>query len=525
MGTGFRFCFLLILTFLLSTAGWSQSKPSDSTAGKALTSTDVTQQAVIVEQLVHHLSFESDGTGTHEVSERIRVQSEAGVQALAVLSFAYTTGNQSLDVDYVRVRKPDGTVITTPAYNIQDMPADVTRAAPMYSDIHEKHVAVKGLGVGDELEYLLRYNTLKPEVPGQFWFEFSFLKNAVAKEEELQIRVTPDKYVKVSSPDLKPEITETGRARIYTWKTSNLQVEDNSERANKTELPKPTVQVTTFRSWEEVGRWYSQLQSPQAAVTPAIRAKAEELTKGLTTNEAKIRALYSYVATQFHYISLSFGIGRYQPHTAEEVLGNEYGDCKDKHTLLQALLKAAGYDAYPALINSTRKLDPDVPSPAQFDHVITAVLEGDTLLWLDTTTEIAPVGMLMASLRNKQALLVTSGRPATLAMTPANPPFPTDDIFAVDAKLSADGTLTGHIQHTSRGDLELLYRLAFRKVPAAEWKELVQRISYASGFGGEVSAVTASVPEDTSKPFQYGYDYTRKDYSDSKDGRITPPMP
>ncbi len=525
MCTGFHFYFVLILTSLLSTAGNGQSKVSSAATGKAAINTDVAQQAVIVEQLVHRVAFESDGTGTHEVNERIRVQSDAGVQALAVLSFPYTTDNQSLDVDYVRVRKPDGTVITTPAYNVQDMPAEVTRVAPMYSDIHEKHVAVKGLGVGDELEYLLRYHTLKPEVPGQFWFEFGFPKNVITKDEELEIRVPRDKYVKVSSPDLKPEITETGTARIYTWKTANLQVEDSSERVKKTELPKPTVQVTTFHSWEEVGRWYSQLQGPQAAVTPVISAKAQELIKGLTTDDAKIRALYDYVAKQFHYISLSFGIGRYQPHTAEEVLGNEYGDCKDKHTLLQAMLKAAGYDAYPALINSMRKLDPDVPSPAQFDHVITVVARGENLQWLDTTTEVAPFGMLMASLRDKQALLMLPGKPASLVTTPANPPFPTDNVFAVDARLSADGTLTGHIQNTSRGDLELIYRFAFRKVPQAQWKDLVQRLSYALGFGGEVSGVTASTPEDTVKPFQFAYDYTRKEFSDWKDRLITPPMP
>lgn len=42
-----------------------------------------------------------------------------------------------MDVDYVRVQKPDGTIIKTPDYNIQDMPGEVTRVAPMYSDIHE----------------------------------------------------------------------------------------------------------------------------------------------------------------------------------------------------------------------------------------------------------------------------------------------------------------------------------------------------------------------------------------------------
>ena len=109
------------------------------------------------------------------------------------------------------------------------------------------------------------------------------------------------------------------------------------------------------------------------AVTPQIQARAAELTKGLTSEEEKLRALYNFVSTRYHYVSLSFGIGRYQPHPAEDVFENEYGDCKDKHTLLATLLKAAGYDAWPALMNATPRSNPDVPSPGQFDHVITVV--------------------------------------------------------------------------------------------------------------------------------------------------------
>ncbi len=56
-----------------------------------------------------------------------------------------------------------------------------------------------------------------------------------------------------------------------------------------------------------------------------------------------MKALYSYVSTQFRYIGVSFGIGRYQPHGAAEVLANQYGDCKDEHTLLASLLAAVGF--------------------------------------------------------------------------------------------------------------------------------------------------------------------------------------
>src|SRR5262249_50949561 len=154
-----------------------------------------------------------------------------------------------------------------------------------------------------------------------------------------------------------------------------------AQSTTRADQARPTVKMTTFRTWDEVGRWYNELQRPQLAETPKIQAKAAELTKGLNTDDEKIRAIYNFVATRFRYVSLSFGVGRYQPHAAEDVLSNEYGDCKDKHTLLASLLGAAGIEAWPALLNSNGKIDPDVPTPGQFNHVITYIPHGDKPIW------------------------------------------------------------------------------------------------------------------------------------------------
>src|SRR6201993_4328937 len=140
--------------------------------------------------------------------------------------------------------------------------------------------------------------------------------------------------------------------------------------------------------------------------SPEVRTKAEELTKGLNTDLEKTEALYDYVSKNFRYVSLSLGLGRYQPHSASDVLHDQYGDCKDKHTLLASLLEAEGLHADSVLINSSRKLDPDVPSPSQFDHVITMLPMGKQEVWMDTTSEVAPFRLLAYTLRNKQALVI-----------------------------------------------------------------------------------------------------------------------
>jgi len=522
--------FVIFLVVVYSLYGQSLPKP------KAETKPDYSDEAVVIEQSSTTIAFENDGTGTREYSARVRIQSDAGVQRYGLLTFSYQNSTESLDIDYVRVHKPDGSVVPTSDENTQDMAAEITRGAPFYSDLREKHVAVKGLSVGDSLEYHAHWRLTKPLVPGQFWCAYNFSQDSIILRDQLQISVPRERPVKWKSLDLKPTIADEGSRRVFTWTSSQLEhksaEQDKTEQETKLyqaargQLPPPDVQLSSFQSWQEVGQWYGNLQEERVKPTPEIRAKAAELTKGASDDNAKLRAIYKYVSTQFRYIGIAFGIGRYQPHTAAEVLSNQYGDCKDKYTLFASLLDAAGIKAYPALINSSHEIDVDVPSPGQFDHVIGVVPQGSTSLWFDTTTEVAPFAYLVRPLRDKRALMIPEDKPPTLVTTPADSPSKASQTFKITAKLDDTGTLTGKIERTVQGDdSEVLLRSAFRRVPMPQWKDLIQQISYASNFAGDVSEVTASSPEKTDEPFHFSYTYTRKDYPNWTERRINSPLP
>lgn len=503
------------------------NQPHARVSGVVAKLPDLSKEALVFDQYRTHIRMEADGTGTRETTARIRILADAGVKAMAVLPFTYSASNQQVEIKYVRVRKTDGSVVVTPGYNVQDMPADVSRNAPMFSDIHQKQVAVRGLGVGDTLEYQVILHILKPEVPGQFWLEYSFERNVIVLDEELDLDVPAEMAVKVASSDVQPTIAAASGRKLYDWVSANVRHPDPNAVPRKHR--KPSVQVTTFTSWEQVGAWYESLQRNSIAITPAIQARADALTRGLTTTDEKVRAIASDVALHIHYVGLEFGIGRYQPHAADDVLANEYGDCKDKHTLLAALLKAAGIDAWPVLISSQRDLDPTVPSPAQFDHVITLVPKGNSYTWIDSTAEVAPIGTLMPNLRDKQGLAIPDSGPAFLERTPARPPSPSSIRMNVVAQLSEQGLLKGHITQTTSGDVELIYRLAFRRAPQSEWKSLVQRIAKAQGYGGETSDPKISDVEQIGSPFVISFDYTREKYYQWDDSRathwISPPLP
>jgi len=518
---------VLSLTLALAAlpVGRAQTSPPTSPA-----ESDYSQEAAVIEEISTKIAFENDWNSKREQVSRVRVKTDAGVQHWGVLSFPFQSASQMLEIDYVRVRKPDGTTVVTPPENVQDLDSEITRSAPFYSDLREKHVAVKGLAKGDVLEYSAHWHTTKTLTPGEFWFLYSFHHDGIVLKERVEIKVPRERAVKVKGPQATQSVTTDRDSRIYTWTYSKLQntSEEGNEQKKQTEaalgrVPAPDVQISSFQTWEEVGRWYWSLQKDRVEPTAAIRAKAAELTKGLIDDSAKLQALYNFVSMQYRYIGIAFGIGRYQPHAADDILTNNYGDCKDKHTLLASLLQASGIPLYPALISSSWQLDPEVPSPAQFDHVIGYLPQDKSAVWIDTTPEVAPFGFLVTRLRNKPALVMLEDKSVQLINTPPDPPFRGSQNFQIEGKLSDTGTLEAKVEYTVRGDSELSLRSAFRRTPQTQWNELVQQISYALGYAGTVKDITASAPETTREPFHFAYSYNRKDYPDWTNRQFTVP--
>lgn len=538
-----------LLTFALLSAvlplGAAQNPPSApqkpqpavTAPAPAAKAPDYSQEPFIVEKFHTNVRFENDGTQRRELDVRIKVQSEAGVQQMGQIAIGYSSANEKLTVDAVRVHKPDGSVVTAGAEAVQDLSAPIQREAPVYTDFRQKHVTVRGLRPGDTLEYRITTEVHTPLAPGHFWLEHNFIKNVIVLDETLTVDMPASRSPKVKTqPGHDPRVVETAGRKQLIWKSQRLEKDDDEgddekprKRRNKKDEP-PAVQLTTFQSWEEVAKWYAALESERVAPSDAIRAKAEELTRGRATELEKLHALYDYVAKNFRYVSLSFGVGRFQPHSAADVLSNQYGDCKDKHTLLASLASAAGLQASPVLIHSQRKLQPDLPSPSQFDHVISAVSLGSgETIWLDTTTEVAPFRLLSSNLRKKQALVVSGGASpgGALTETPADPPFESTQLVEISGTVSELGRLDAQVKYTLRGDNELPLRMAFRRTPRNQWKQLAQIVAASDGLRGEITEVKANDPASTEEPYQLEYRVSVPNYLEwsSKKSQLDLPLP
>jgi hypothetical protein len=127
--------------------------------------------------------------------------------------------------------------------------------------------------------------------------------------------------------------------------------------------------------WREVGLWYKGLLAAVQPDDAAINAQAKTLLDPADGARQHLDALTDFVSAKVRYVAVEVGIGGYQPSNPGEVLERRWGDCKDKSILLIDLLQRAGIDAHPALIlaDNEGRIDPEFPSPDQFNHLIVAV--------------------------------------------------------------------------------------------------------------------------------------------------------
>jgi hypothetical protein len=189
---------------------------------------------------------------------------------------------------------------------------------------------------------------------------------------------------------------------------------------------------------------------------PGVRALADQLTQGTTDQRETALRLYRYVASDIRYVATFLGTGRVVPRSAESVLAEGWGDCKDHAALLQALLAAKGIAAQPALISLQNRFTlPDAPGLGALDHVITYVPGLD--LFLDSTAPYAPFGLLLGGEYDKPVVLAHPTE-ARLGRTPAMPPGAMALITRTVARIGDDDQISGRTMTTAFGPQSIALR-------------------------------------------------------------------
>lgn len=265
----------------------------------------------------------------------------------------------------------------------------------------------------------------------------------------------------------------------------------------------PGLEFPEDGTWKGVGQWYSTISHDRLAGTPQIAAKAAELTAGKTDFYDKAEAIGDYVQRNIRYVAVEIGVGGFQPHPAADIFRSGYGDCKDKSTLLSAMLASVGIHSALVMVDTQRGVvDPGDPSIAG-NHMIAAIevpkgyenpklhsvvtaANGQRYLIFDPTWEQTPFGQVEQNLQGSYALLV-EGAESQVFQIPILTPELNQVHRTGTLTLAADGSLKGSATESWTGDIASDPRRYLNAVDASEQQKAFDRL-----IGGDVMAASLS---------------------------------
>lgn len=296
-------------------------------------------------------------------------------------------------------------------------------------------------------------------------------------------------------------------------------------------LPPGGVGTRGFANWKEMGNWYGNLTTGRRDASPAIKQKVAELTAGVTDPLDKMRALARFVQHDIRYVAIELGIGGFQPHPASDVFGHRYGDCKDKATLMAAMLHEIGVDSYYVVINAERgSITPDMPANDGFNHVILAVKlpaglprgslvatmqhpQWGELLFFDPTNELIPFGQIGGYLQENYGLLVTPSG-GELVEVPRLPVTLNTIRRTGNLTLDATGKLTGNISEMRLGDRASSERWRLLHVTNnADRIKPIETLLAGSLSNFRITKASIVNLQQTDQPFGFNYSFEASNYA------------
>lgn len=258
-----------------------------------------------------------------------------------------------------------------------------------------------------------------------------------------------------------------------------------------------------------------------------IAQKINELTANKETEEEKIKAIYEFVASEIRYVAIELGQSAYQPNTPVDVLTYRYGDCKDKSTLLVAMIRQLGIEAYQALLSPSpgKSVNLAIPSVAQFSHVIVVVpLEEGQYVWLDSTASTCKYGDLPAGDQGRKAFVIGYEK-GEFVDTPIYPADANKIISTSELTIQNDGSINGWEKTFANGQADMYLKMLYRSINPDMHKQFIESVLNQRYPGLIIDKISMSDLYNLNEPMEVKIDFSCPNYTSNHNEMMIFPIP
>jgi transglutaminase-like putative cysteine protease len=249
---------------------------------------------------------------------------------------------------------------------------------------------VEDVRPGDIVEWSYTLRGANPVLAGHYatqWLTESPFSVGLMHRRLLWPASRPPLRVLRGRANAAPTVTRRGDVVEYALLMRDLKAIDLEPGVPGWYDATRSIFFTDMTSWEEVARWGTTLFQAPATLSPALQARVAAFRKGATLPEESAMAAVRFVQDEIRYLGIEIGENSHRATAPDVVLARRFGDCKDKALLLVTFLRALGFEAQPALVNTFRRDSVGVTGAAAtaFDHVIVRTRSHGKTYWIDAT--------------------------------------------------------------------------------------------------------------------------------------------
>jgi len=379
------------------------------------------------------------GSSFHQLA--VQVHDDEGTRRYRTVPIQYDPDSQRVELRLARVYRKDGRVLESVRSYEQQLGEPWYR---IYYDTRALVIVLPDLEPEDVIEVRYRVDDIAHRnLFADYYGDLHTLQGFAPAARVEYVLITPEKRkFFVHEPQmagLRHERRVEGGQRIDRYVAENVPaIVQETDMPGLTDVS-PYLHVSTYDTWQAVGRWWWGLVKDQLYADEALKKTVRDLIANAKTTREKVERIHHWVVTNTRYVGLEFGIHGYMPYRVPLIVQRGFGDCKDKASLLYTMMREAGVDARIVLLRTRRNgaLATEPASLSIFDHAIAYVPELD--LYLDGTAEHSGTTELPTQDQGVMVLVVGPDS-AELRTTPVFDAERNRRTRTLEVQLAADGS-------------------------------------------------------------------------------------
>lgn len=481
----------MILTLLFGFSLTAFTGPISDKIKNAGNSSDFPNSDLLVIFDSTNVNVQESGLSYVNTHKLIKILTTDGAKKYNVIKYGYDPLSAYVEIQRVKIYRKSGKVEEIDASNVLDYPAP---ARMIYWGAREKMIEVGKLEAGDAVEVFLfkkgyTYALLKedvgeederyiPPMRGHYYDIVPFWSGNPILEKIYEVEIPADKTVQYEfyNGEAKSSMVLKDGKKVFSFsKTNILPIKREQGMVAYSDVA-PKLLISTSPNWQAKSLWFYGVNEDYGSFesTPEIDKKVAEIVKDAKTEMDSISLLTHWTADEIRYSGISMGEGEgYTLHTGEMNFTDRCGVCKDKAGMLITLLRAAGFESYPAMTMAGSRID-YIPAD-QFNHSVTIVKLRNGKYKLLDPTWVPFLRELWSSAEQQQNYLMGVPEGADLMITPIS--APENHYFKIrgNTEILFDGTIKGTFTLTAEGQSDASIRRMFTSGYKTEWNKNLER--------------------------------------------------